>query len=70
MKKSCCVYILHGVAAYILGGAINYFWDFEATLSADKLEKYSCTGIPRFMLLVWGLKKQKLRKSRLLSSRY
>ena len=24
-EKSCCVYILHGVAAYILGGAIKNF---------------------------------------------
>ena len=41
-EKSCCVYILHGVAAYILGGVIKIFWDFEATLSAEKFEKYSC----------------------------
>ena len=40
-EKSCCVYILHGVAAYILGGVIKNFWEFEVTLSADKFEKYT-----------------------------
>ena len=42
-EKSCCVYILHGVAAYILGGVINNFREFKVTLSADKFEKYSCS---------------------------
>ena len=51
---------------------MNYLEFFNTGLVHILISNFTSTGIPRFTLLMWGLKKkprkQKPRKSRLLSS--